>query len=296
MARKPLAFVLALLISLNVLVPVSMSWADGGVIQDWTEKGIQTEDWQRTADGQYYGEFPSTGPENPYIYKYVVACSAQHRLEATSCTDGLAQCKEAKGGMLVDWYYSLKPPSPLVWVLQARATCIYSEKPRDVLAEIAAVIGREFQQSPVAPASLGSQPGPHTLRGQETNVYANATEQEFNITLLGQKVHITATPVAYTWNYGDGTIWGPTPSPGAPLPEDRIGEQTKTSHIYTITGKYAINLTTHFNGSYSVNGGPALPIPEQGHFPSPPLGLTVWRAITRNYADDCNTNPHGVGC
>ncbi|MDQ0276173.1 hypothetical protein QO003_000476 [Arthrobacter silviterrae] len=210
--------------------------------------------------------------------------------------DGRAACTQAKGGRLVDWYRSLKPPSPVEWTLIARATCIYAEKPVSVLDQIAGRIEHEFKQLPVAPATIGSQPGPHTLRGNNTNFYANATEQTFNITLLAQEVHITATPTAYTWKYGDGTTLGPTPSHGAPLPQDRIGEPTKTSHAYTTTGKYTITLTTHYTGTYTVNNGPTLPIPGQGNIPSPPLHLTVWRAITRNYADNCNQNPTGTGC
>ncbi|WP_427018305.1 PKD domain-containing protein [Pseudarthrobacter sp. P1] len=147
-----------------------------------------------------------------------------------------------------------------------------------------------------APATLASQPGPHTLRGAETNFYAHATEQTFDITLLDQHVHITATPATYTWNYGDGTLLGPTPHPGAPLPEERWGEATQTSHIYTQTGDYPATVTTHFRGTYSVNGGPPLPIPGQGDFTSPALPVSVWRAITRNYADNCLQNPHGQGC
>ena len=77
---------------------------------------------------------------------------------------------------------------------------------------------------------------------------------------------------------------------------DRIGEPTKTSHAYTTTGKYTITLTTHYTGTYTVNNGPTLPIPGQGNIPSPPLHLTVWRAITRNYAENCNQNPTGTGC
>ncbi|WP_425862309.1 PKD domain-containing protein [Arthrobacter sp. TWP1-1] len=185
---------------------------------------------------------------------------------------------------------------PAVWTFHSGPHCVYDSKPRDILAEIAASIAHEFQRSPVVAASIGSQPGPHTLRGKETNVWAEATTQTFNLTMLGQKVTITATPVAYTWNYGDGTIWGPTPTHGAPLHKDRIGEQTQTSHIYTETGHLTINLTTHFNGSYTVNNGPQLPIPGQGNIPSPPLALTVWRAETNLYADNCFQNPQGIGC
>ncbi|WP_244516777.1 hypothetical protein [Arthrobacter alpinus] len=203
---------------------------------------------------------------------------------------------DGKPGTVVYWYVAEASKTPPVWAFHSGPECIHGEKPRDILAEIAASIAHEFQRSPIVAATIGSQPGPHTLRGKETNVWAEATTQTFNLTMLGQQVTITATPTAYTWNYGDGTIWGPTPTHGAPLHQDRIGEQTQTSHIYTETGHLTINLTTHFNGSYTVNNGPQLPIPGQGNIASPPLPLTVWRAKTNLYADNCIQNPQGTGC
>ncbi|WP_239437080.1 hypothetical protein [Arthrobacter alpinus] len=194
------------------------------------------------------------------------------------------------------WYRANRADISRDWYYFSGPECIHGEKPRDILAEIAASIAHEFQRSPIVAATIGSQPGPHTLRGKETNVWAEATTQTFNLTMLGQQVTITATPTAYTWNYGDGTIWGPTPTHGAPLHQDRVGERTQTSHIYTETGHLTISLTTHFNGSYTVNNGPQLPIPGQGNIASPPLPLTVWRAKTNLYADNCIQNPQGIGC
>ncbi|GAA5229399.1 PKD domain-containing protein [Arthrobacter cryoconiti] len=279
----------------GTLLPISIGAFIQASLEDWDNDGVVSQDWAESADHNW-GHQPAVTEDNPFIYRYQAACAETTPGKPISCGVGEQVCTEAEGGKLVDWYRSLKPPSPVQWTLISRATCIYSEKPIDILAEIAAQISHEFQKSPVQAATVGSQPGPHTLRGNETNFYADAAEQEFNIILLGQKVHITATPVAYTWDYGDGNSWGPSSSSGFPLPDDRVGEQTNTSHVYIATGKYAIAVTTHFNGSYSVNGGPTLPIPEQGHIASGPLGLTVWRAITRNYADDCNTNPAGEGC
>jgi hypothetical protein len=275
----------------------AISDQDDPTTADWINGHIETGKWQ-TLPGNLssWGQPPGEGPQDPYIYEYRLACLAGDDAIFPECAGKLPQCKAAKGGVAVWWYRALRTTDPPRWRFDSGPTCIYSEKPRDVLAEIAAQIGHEFQKSPIQPATVGSQPGPHTLRGQETNFYADAKVQEFNPTLLGQKVHITATPATYTWNYGDGTLWGPTISAGAPLPDDRIGEQTKTSHVYTATGHYAITVTTHFNGVYSVNGGPSLPIPGQGNIQSAPLPLTVWRAVTKNYADNCNQNPDGVGC
>jgi hypothetical protein len=165
-----------------------------------------------------------------------------------------------------------------------------------VLGQIAAQIQTKFQQLPISAGRSIMQPSPHTLRGAETNFYAEAIEQTFDVDMLGQSVAIVAKPVQYAWSYGDGTSLGPQTAAGGPLPQDRWGEKTLTSHVYTQTGDFPVVLTTHFQGTYSVNGGPPLPIPGQGQFSSPPQTVSVWRTITRNYADTCLQNPQGQGC
>ncbi|MBW4095307.1 MAG: hypothetical protein HIU81_07985 [Acidobacteria bacterium] len=145
-------------------------------------------------------------------------------------------------------------------------------------------------------ASVVSQPGPNTLLGAHTNFYATAAEQSFDVEMFGQKVHITATPVEYTWSYGDGVVVGPSPYAGGSLTQDRWGEPTNTSHQYGATGDFAATVTTHFRGTYSVNGGPRLPVANQGHFASAPLPVSVWRSVVKNYEDDCIVNPAGAGC
>jgi hypothetical protein len=174
--------------------------------------------------------------------------------------------------------------------------CVYLEKPEDILAKIAAQIQTKFEQLPVRAGTSVMQPSPNTLRGAETNFYAEAVEQTFAVDMLGQSVSITAKPVQYSWSYGDGTGLGPQTAAGGPLPQDRWGEKTLTSHVYARTGDFRVVLTTYFQGTYSVNGGPPLPIPGQGQFSSPPQTVSVWRSITRNYADTCLQNPQGQGC
>lgn len=174
--------------------------------------------------------------------------------------------------------------------------CVYTEDPADVLGQIAAQIQTKFEQLPVVAGTSGIQPKPHTLKGAETNFYAEAAEQTFTVDMLGQSVAIVAKPVQFRFDYGDGASLGPTTLMGGPLPEDRWGEKTRTSHVYTETGDFQVVLTTYFQGTYSVNNGPALPIPEQGQFSSPPQTISVWRSITHNYADDCIDNPQGQGC
>ncbi|MGN5733331.1 hypothetical protein [Arthrobacter psychrochitiniphilus] len=268
----------------------------------WDDDGVQTEVLLPTPGGDYVRSPVADAAADPFIYDPRVACTDGDIVLFPECASIMPACAsgidagDGKPGTVIYWYRAERSRSPLMWHYFRGPECIFGEKPRDLLAEIAGQIAHEFQRTPIAAAEFGSQPGPHTLRGKETNVWAAAKTQTFNLSMLGQNVTITATPAGYTWDYGDGTTWGPTPIHGAPLHADRIGEQTQTSHVYTETGRLTIGLTTHFNGSYSVNGGPELPIPGQGNIASPALPLTVWRSETHLYADDCIVNPHGVGC
>lgn len=175
-------------------------------------------------------------------------------------------------------------------------TCIYSGDPDNVLERIAARIESDFKNQPVHAGTVRIQPAPHTLIGAHTNVYAEASDQRFDIQILGQDVTIEATPVEYTWNYGDGSSLGPTAASGGPLPRERWGEQTSTSHAYRDTGDFQVTLTTTFSGTYSVNGGPSVPIPGTGSFAADPVGISVWRSEVSNYADNCLENPEGTAC
>ena len=256
--------------------------------------------WAWDRDAQDYRRLePGTISSDPNQYKYELQCHLGGGDFNSVCLRDQVECKsgpEGKEGIPVVW---LKAPRGLanpVWTHHSGPTCLYDAKPEDLLPRIAADIQRQFENLPVKAGSVVAQPSPHTLRGAETNFYADATEQQFDVTMFGQQVHVVATPVQYTWNYGDGTVLGPQPSMGGPLPQERWGEKTRTSHAYTATGDFQVVLTTSFRGTYSVNNGPPLPIPGQGQFSAAPQTISVWRSITRNYADDCNQNPQGQGC
>ena len=242
-------------------------------------------------------DIPGTAPQDPNVYKFEYLCldTTKNNFDI-ACLGGAVRCDKAPDGRPVRWYASLRVFSPPVWAALQPDRCVYSEKPEDVLGKIAGQIAAKFQQLPVSPGTSVVQPSPHTLKGAETNFYAEAEVQAFDVDMFGQSVHVIATPVQYTWTYGDGTSLGPTPAAGGPLPQDRWGEKTSTSHAYAETGDFGVVLTTHFQGTYSVNGGPPLPIPGQGQFSGPSQTVSVWRSITRNFADDCLRNPQGQGC
>lgn len=155
---------------------------------------------------------------------------------------------------------------------------------------------QDFQQLAVAPAASHVQPAPDTLKNMHTNVYAQAQPQTFTTTLGGYPVQVRAYPVQYTWYYGDGTTLGPTPLTGAPLPDGAWDEPTDTSHVYTTTGDFTVTLTTSFYGEYNIADTGWQPVAGYNHVTSPPVALSVWRATVHNVADDCHTNPTGIGC
>ncbi|SCZ61412.1 hypothetical protein SAMN02799638_03186 [Arthrobacter sp. UNCCL28] len=183
------------------------------------------------------------------------------------------------------------------WIPVTGPTCLYSAQPENVLDNIAARILNDFQQLPINPGTLQAQPFPHTLKGAPTNFYTTASEQDFNVSILGQAVHLTATPANYTYAFGDGTTLGPTPAAGYSIPETEwLNTQTRTSHSYTETGNYQATLTTSFTGTYSVNNGPPLPINGTLNLTTPAQNIQVWKTQRALVADTCQENPNSWGC
>lgn len=236
---------------------------------------------------------------DPNLYNPELQCHLGGGDFDSACLRDFLDCRngpDGKDGYPVVWYSKPRAVPGAVWARHSGPTCLYDEKPVDVLEKIAGQIQKQFESLPINAGTVVAQPSPNTLRGAETNFYTDASEQKFDVTMLGQNVRVVATPVQYTWNYGDGMVFGPQSSMGGPLPQDRWGEKTRTSHVYADTGDFQVVLTASFQGTYSVNNGPPLPIPGQGQFSAPPAPISVWRSITRNYADDCNQNPRGQGC
>lgn len=240
---------------------------------------------------------PVGRPLEPFGYRFELVCTDHEGFVDVACRVRNDICDESDDGQLVQWYRGLRGLDSAAWTEPVGSlTCIYAAEPENVLDRIAARIASDFKSLPVKAGTATIQPSPHTLIGAHTNVYADAAEQRFSIQILGQEVAITAAPVEYTWSYGDGSHLGPVAAPGGPLPRDRWGEQTATSHIYRETGDFQVTLTTTFTGTYSVNGGPSVPIPGNGSFTAAPATVSVWRSKVNNYADNCLRNPDGPAC
>ncbi|WP_081998441.1 hypothetical protein [Sinomonas humi] len=194
--------------------------------------------------------------------------------------------------MLVQWYRQLPGGEPE----RLESGCLYpGQAPERPGGAVVVVTERQLRELPIVPAGLGVQPGRHTLRGAETNVYAEPAQQSFRVSVLGRGVEVRVRPVEHRFDYGDGAALA-SAAPGGPLPEQRWGERTATGHVYRGTGDYTVGLATVFAGEFSVEGGPWQPIAGTALVPSRPREVSVWRSEVHLYAEDCNANPRGEGC
>lgn len=99
-------------------------------------------------------------------------------------------------------------------------------------------------------------PNGKTLVNLETNFYTTNTNlTDIPVRLLGRSVVVTARPIAYRWNFGDGTS-ETTTSPGAPYPDLDV------AHVFEQTEEVAVSVDTQYgDASFTVNGGQPEEIP-----------------------------------
>ncbi|WP_158257234.1 PKD domain-containing protein [Kineococcus xinjiangensis] len=135
------------------------------------------------------------------------------------------------------------------------------------------VTASDLRRLPLSGGLPAVQPGSGRVGiNVPVNVYARAEPLTVSATVLGFPVRIRATPVSYTWDFGDGASLGPTRDPGAPYPRMR------TTHTYARPGTYAVSLSTTYAGEYSVAGGEWLDIQGTVAVESSPVDLTALAA------------------
>ncbi|MHA7245610.1 hypothetical protein [Arthrobacter tecti] len=238
-----------------------------------------------------------------YTYERVCLQGVGSFLDPGDCVRINAPCNAAEDGAMVEWIAVDSSTSPPTQTATGETTCIYPNSPvpqppnGGEPADPPVVITLEdFQSQPIIAAEVVSEPNNFGLLGGHNNVWANVEEQEFAFETLGDDVRIRAWPVEYDWNYGDGTT-RTTMTAGNSVPEeDWLMVETPTSHVYEETGDYNLVLTTRFNGDYSVNGGPWIPIAGQAAVESEPHPISIWRSDNRLVDGTCEEDPSAWGC
>ncbi|GAA2176610.1 hypothetical protein GCM10009784_23770 [Arthrobacter parietis] len=238
-----------------------------------------------------------------YSYERVCLQGVGSFLNRGDCVIIDAACDSEPDGAMVEWIAIDSSTTPPTETRTGDRSCLYPGSPAPEppnggeVAEPAVVITLEdFQSQPIIAAAVISEPNNFGLLGGHNNFWADVEEQEFAFETLGDQVRIRAWPVAYDWNYGDGTT-RTTQTAGNAVPEsDWLLVETPTSHAYGETGDYNLVLTTRFNGDYSVNGGPWIPIAGQAAVQSDPHLISIWRSDNRLVDGTCAENPSAWGC
>ena len=175
---------------------------------------------------------------------------------------------DANGGTITGW--------------QAIGTTCYPErvpgKPVLGLGQILAA----FHNTPFAKPVVHIQPeGNVTLVTLGTFFEVKWPEAGFQpgevdtTTLLGHQVQIRPTADSYSYVFGDGTSFGPTPSPGGIYPNGDI------THAYPKAGRYDTHIEVTFGGEFTIDGGTWLKIPDTVTIAGPVQPLIVKTAHAR---------------
>ena len=285
------------IISAIILVFLSAGTSSADIDNDWewAGGGVEGSAWGKEPGTGLWSNLPNLG-DGPFIYDYELVCF-DGEAGYIDCLNNNS-CEAAPGGKYVLWKRAVREITPPIWdYFEGNGpACVYSEDPIRLVDEIRGMIRMEFQNQPVNSGRVGSQPGPHTMVGAETNVYVNSEVQVIETKILGQNVKIIATPAEYLIHYGDGTDGVLSYESGVILPAPLVGQQTATSHIYKATGNFQIYATVYFTAEYSLNDGPMIPVDGRGVFNTPAEAISVWKSESSNVADDCLKNPAGFGC
>lgn len=141
------------------------------------------------------------------------------------------------------------------------------------------------------------EPDGWTVTGLPTNMWSGASVHSVDGILLGGPATVRFTPVAWNWDYGDGS--NTTLATGG-APWTTVGERefspTPTSHVFAREGTYTVTLTVDFRAEYRVGSGAWTAISGTLAVPAPPREVTVARATTVLVQGSCSDRPRSAGC
>lgn len=87
--------------------------------------------------------------------------------------------------------------------------------------------------------------------------------------MLGYRVDIRPVLVGYTYRFGDGTSFGPTPDPGGTYPNGGI------THPYAKAGTYQVRIDATLGAEFRLDGGTWTRIPDQVTVTGIPTSMAV---------------------
>jgi hypothetical protein len=161
--------------------------------------------------------------------------------------------------------------------------------PQDVLPAFTAA---DFRRLPLAPPTIRVQPDTgRVLVNLPLITMTDATPQLLVTDLLGYDVEVDATPISYSWDYGDGSASLVTTSTGHPYPGHDV------SHAYARAGSFRVTLTVTYSGRYRLAGTTAwLPVVGTATTTATSSPIVAEEAPSHLVATDCTDDPRPAGC
>jgi hypothetical protein len=137
----------------------------------------------------------------------------------------------------------------------------------------ATAVRREIVDVPFPKLRVHIQPNGRTLVNLDTNIYTNPVRFQRTVPVLTWPVRVRATPVSYTWHFGDGTS-KTTTSPGSPYPD------TDVTHKYLrrIPEGASVYVTVNYAARFRAPGSGWQEIPDLISVTGPPTTVQVCEA------------------
>lgn len=222
-----------------------------------------------------------------YEYDSSLACADAIRgtdRGSVACTEATSACPDpaAPGPLRRIWRQDRVDGQIVVAWRVIAVTCAAGGVPGARPGVTLAMVREAFHRTPWATLSTSIQPvGGITLVNLDTYYAAGWADAGFApgevdsldpASMLGYRVEIRPRLVGYTYSFGDGSSFGPTPNPGGPWPAGTI------RHQYTSTGDVAVSVSATVGADFRIDGGAWAPISDTVTLTATPVTLTVKQA------------------
>lgn len=213
-------------------------------------------------------------------FQYRIRLWCASRVSDTQCAGSATPCVDPPGSFRYELLRAPAGPNPS-WVVIGDA-CLTPGDLGSLGTITPELVLTEFRRLEWPQAELVVQPpGGETLVNFPTNFYTENTEPTTQqVTLLGTRITIEATPSSYTWHF-DGAPEDQenvvrTRVPGAPYPELDVTHEYTDAHVTVFPW---VDVT--YSGRYRIGGGGWTQIPDTVTVQGDPVELRVIEATPR---------------
>ncbi len=139
-----------------------------------------------------------------------------------------------------------------------------------------------------------AEPAGWAVAGTPANFVTDAGQQTAEGELFGRPLHVRWTPVAFTWNYGDGTVVTRDSAGERWSGDDRFTESEST-HTYVSRDDRVVSLAIQYSAAINLGAG-WRPVPGSVTIDADPVQVQVFSVSTDLARGDCIAYPNDPGC